>query len=274
MADSIAILGAGALGEVIASGLLRAGWDPEDITLAARRQERADDVGGRLGLACLLDPAAAAAGRSVVIISVKPTDVPELLGRIAAAITPEQVIVSLAAGVHTSLIEEGLGEVAVVRAMPNTPSQIDEGATALCAGAHAGDEALSRAEMIFGALGETIRLDEDLLDSVTGVSGTGPAYVFLLAEAMIDAGIREGLPRHAAVRLVQQTVKGAGALLRASSKGAEHLRAQVTSPGGTTAAAMHVLEEKGFRALVEDAVRAAAQRSRELGRRAGDDQQT
>jgi len=274
MADSIAILGAGALGEVIASGLLRAGWDPEDITLAARRRERADDVTARLGLACLLDPAAAAVGRRVVIISVKPTDVPELLSQIGASITPDQVVVSLAAGVHTSLIEEGLGDVAVVRAMPNTPSQIDEGATALCAGANAGDEALSRAEMIFGALGETVRLDEELLDAVTGVSGTGPAYIFLLAEAMIDAGIREGLPRHAAVRLVQQTVKGAGALLRASSKGAEHLRAQVTSPGGTTAAAMHVLEEKGFRALVEDAVRAAAQRSRELGRRAGDDKET
>lgn len=268
MPDTIAILGAGALGEVIAHGLLRAGWDPGDITLAARRPERAAELEARLGITCLLDAAAAADGRSVVVLTVKPSDIPGLLDQVAATITPQQVVVSLAAGVHTSLLEEALGEVPVVRAMPNTPAQIDEGATALCAGTHAGDEALSRAEMIFGAVGETIRLSEDLLDAVTAVSGTGPAYVFLLAEALIEAAIREGLPRHAAVRLVQQTVKGAGALLRASSRGAEHLRAQVTSPGGTTAAAVHVLEERGFRALVEDAVRAAAARSRELGTRA------
>jgi pyrroline-5-carboxylate reductase len=135
-------------------------------------------------------------------------------------------------------------------------------------GAHAGDAALARAEEVLAAVGETIVLDEPLLDAVTAVSGTGPAYVFLLAEALIDAAIREGLPRHAAERLVEQTLRGSGMLLAASEATPAQLRAQVTSPGGTTAAAVHVLEGRGFRALVEDAVQAAARRSREMGERA------
>lgn len=129
------------------------------------------------------------------------------------------------------------------------------------------------AERLLAAVGDTLRLDEQLLDAVTAVSGTGPAYVFLLAEALTEAAIREGLPRHAAERLVNQTVKGAGMLMSAVDAGPEQLRAQVTSPGGTTAAAVHVLEERGFRALVEDAVRAASQRSRELGDRAASEGQ-
>jgi len=161
----------------------------------------------------------------------------------------------------------------VVRVMPNTPAQFDEAITALCGGRHAGADAVALAETVMGAVGETIELDEHLLDAVTAVSGTGPAYIFLLAEALTEAALREGLPRHAAERLVEQTMKGAGVLLRGSEHGPEALRAQVTSPGGTTAAAVHVLERGGFRALVEDAVQAAAQRSRELGERArGTDQ--
>jgi pyrroline-5-carboxylate reductase len=218
-----------------------------------------------LGVAALLDPAEAARGREVIVVSVKPGDVVRLLDQVAGAIRPPQIVISLAAGVPTALYEEALGEVEVIRAMPNTPAAIDQGITALCAGAHATEEALARAERVLGAVGLTVRLDEDQLDAVTAVSGTGPAYVFLLAEALIEAAIREGIPRHAAESLVHQTVKGAGALLAASDAGPEHLRAQVTSPGGTTAAAMHILEGRGFRALVEDAVRAAAQRSRELG---------
>jgi pyrroline-5-carboxylate reductase len=128
---------------------------------------------------------------------------------------------------------------------------------------------MKRAQTVLQAVGDTIVLDEALLDAVTAVSGTGPAYVFLLAEALVEAAIREGLPWHAAERLVEQTLRGAGMLLAASELTPARLRAQVTSPGGTTAAAVHVLEERGFRALVEDAVRAAARRSRELGERAG-----
>jgi pyrroline-5-carboxylate reductase len=266
---TVAILGAGAMGEVLAGGLLAAGWDPTELVMAARREERRREVERATGVACLLDAATAAAGRDVVVVAVKPGDVPALLAGCAGVITSDQVVLSLAAGVPTQLFEAALGAVPVVRAMPNTPAQIARAITAIAPGAHAGPEALARAHVVLGAVGRTIDLDESLLDAVTAVSGTGPAYVFILAEALVEAAIREGLPWHAAELLVSQTIQGAGMLLAGSDLSPARLRAQVTSPGGTTAAAIHVLEERGFRALVEDAVRAAAQRSRELGERAG-----
>jgi pyrroline-5-carboxylate reductase len=151
--------------------------------------------------------------------------------------------------------------------MPNTPSAVDLGMTAYTTGTTVDDHHRERARSVLAAVGDTIELSEDLLDAVTAVSGTGPAYVFLLAESLIEAAIREGLPHHAAERLVHQTLRGSGELLATSDKSAFRLRGEVTSPGGTTAAAMHVLEEGGFRALIEDAVQSAARRSRELGER-------
>ena len=262
---TVAIVGAGAMGEALAEGLVAAGWEASQLVLVARRPERAKEVTEATGVECLLDPVIAIEDRQVVAISVKPDDVPHLLRRLAGAVTPDQVVVSLAAGVPTSVYEQALGQVPVVRTMPNTPSQIAEGITVLAPGAHASEEAVARATAVLGAVGRTLVLDEYLLDAVTAVSGTGPAYVFILAEALIDAAIREGLPWHAAETLVEQTMRGAGMLLAHSNLTPERLRAQVTSPGGTTAAAVHVLEERGFRALIEDAVRAAAQRSREMG---------
>lgn len=266
--STVAILGAGAMGEVLAGGLLRAGWDPGNLSLAVRRESRRAEVEASTGVSTTLDPAEAAKGRQVVVVAVKPGDVPRLIEQIAGSVTSDQVVVSLAAGVRTGVYESALGDVQVVRAMPNTPAQIDEGVTALAAGAFAGEEAMRLASNVLGAVGDTVVLDEPLLDAVTAVSGTGPAYVFLLAEAMVEAAIREGLPWHAAEQLVEQTIRGAGMLLQQIELTPARLRAQVTSPGGTTAAAIHVLEQRGFRALVEDAVRAAAQRSRELGERA------
>jgi pyrroline-5-carboxylate reductase len=268
MQHSVAILGAGAIGEVLAGGLLRAGWKTDELVLVSRREERRAELEERTGIKSVLDPAAAVVGRDVVVVCVKPGDVPYLLDQVAGVVQPTQLVISLAAGVPTSLFEDALGAVPVVRAMPNTPAQLDEAITALCPGLYADAEAIDVAQTVLRAVGHTIVLEEHLLDAVTAVSGTGPAYVFLLAEALIEAAIREGLPRHAAERLVEQTVRGAGILLAGLDDSPEHLRAQVTSPGGTTAAAMHVLEERGFRALVEDAVRAAAERSRELGKRA------
>jgi len=258
------------MGEVLAGGLLRAGWEPADLVLAARREVRRAEVEETTGVECSLDPAAAAAGRDVVVVAVKPGDVPRLLDQIEASVAPEQVLVSLAAGVACSVFEDRLGEVPVVRAMPNTPAQIDEAVTALAHGSHATPDAMERASAVLSAVGQTVELDEHLLDAVTAVSGTGPAYVFILAEALVEAAIREGLPWHAAELLVTQTIRGAGMLLDQVDLTPARLRAQVTSPGGTTAAAVHVLEDRGFRALIEDAVRAAAQRSRELGERAVD----
>ncbi|MCB2223461.1 MAG: pyrroline-5-carboxylate reductase [Actinobacteria bacterium] len=261
----MAVLGAGAMGEVLVGGLLRAGWRPDDLVLAARREERRAEVEETLGVTATLDAAGAAAGRDVVVVAVKPADVPTLLGQVAGAVTGSQTVLSMAAGVPTTRFEDALPGVPVVRAMPNTPAQIDQAITALCGGAHATEDSLVLAERVLSAVGSTIRLDEHHLDAVTAVSGTGPAYLFLLAEALTEAAIREGLPRHAAERLVRHTMRGAGMLLTAVDEGPRYLRAQVTSPGGTTAAAVHVLEERGFRALVEDAVRAAASRAREMG---------
>ncbi|MGA9595496.1 MAG: pyrroline-5-carboxylate reductase [Acidimicrobiia bacterium] len=262
---SVAILGAGSMGEILAEGLLRAGWELDNLILLVRRDERAREAERRTGIRATLDADEAVAGRDVLVVAVKPKDVEGLLAQIKSSVKPGQIIVSLAAGVPVAVYENAIPDVAVVRSMPNTPAAVDEGMTAYCGGTHAGEEALILADMVLAAVGETIRLSEDLLDAVTAVSGTGPAYVFLLAEALIEAAIREGLPHHAAEKLVVQTLRGAGALLSVSEKSAFRLRADVTSPGGTTAAAMHELEDGGFRALLERAVQAAAQRSRELG---------
>lgn len=270
MRPTVAILGAGSMGQILAEGLLRAGWPAHDLIMAARRSERAAEVERLTTIRTVLDPAEAAAGRDVVVIAVKPKDTAHLLSQIAGAVTADQVVVSLAAGVRVAALEAALPAVPVVRSMPNTPAAVDEGMTAYCLGSNADADAGDRAAAVLGAVGETIELSEDLLDAVTAVSGTGPAYIFLLAEALTEAAIREGLPHHAAERLVDQTVRGAGILLQTSEKSAFRLRAEVTSPGGTTAAAMHTLENGGFRALLEDAVRAAAHRSRELGQAADD----
>lgn len=255
------------MGEIFAHGLLRAGWEPEDLMLAVRRPERVRDLEHATGAKTTLSLTEAAAGRDVLIVSVKPKDVPTVLGEISDLVTPSQVVVSIAAGVPVSLFEDALPGIPVVRAMPNTPSAVDLGMTAYTIGGTVGSEHAERAEVVLAAVGETLQVSEDLLDAVTAVSGTGPAYVFLLAEALIEAAIREGLPHHAAEKIVHQTVRGAGELLAVSDKSAFRLRGEVTSPGGTTAAAMHILEDGGFRALMENAVRAAAERSRELGER-------
>lgn len=265
MKPTVAILGAGAMGEILATGLVRAGWDTDALVMSARRPERAKEAEMHTGVTTLLDTAQAAAKRDVVVIAVKPKDVESLLGQVGDVITTDQIVLSLVAGVPTIVFADALAGVPIVRAMPNTPAAVAEGMTAYCAGPHAGEDALAAADAVMSAVGETIELSEDLLDAVTAVSGTGPAYVFLLAEAMTEAAIREGLPQYAAEKMVHQTVRGAGLLLAESEKSAFRLRGEVTSPGGTTAAAMHVLDDGGFRALMEDAIRAAAQRSRDLG---------
>lgn len=267
---TVAILGAGSLGEIFAKGLIRAGWSKDDLVLVTRRADRASDLEAATGIEAVTSLAAGATGRDVVLISVKPKDVPVVVSEIRGVLAPSQVVVSLAAGVELATLETGLPNQPVVRAMPNTPSAVDLGMTALAVGRSVSAEHIDAARTVLRAVGETIELAEDLLDAVTAVSGTGPAYVFLLAEAMIEAAVREGLPHQAAEQLVHQTIRGAGELLTQSDLSAFRLRGQVTSPGGTTAAAMHVLEEGGFRALVLDAVAAAADRSRELGKRATD----
>jgi pyrroline-5-carboxylate reductase len=253
------------MGEALVSGLLGAGWEPSEITLGVRRMEQGDELAHRTGCPVTLDPAEAVVGRDVIVVAVKPRDVNGVLKTIAGRVDETQTVISLAAGVTTGTYEGLLGAVPVVRAMPNTPALVREGVTGLAPGSHAGTAHLDVAREILGAVGSVRIMEESLMDAVTGVSGTGPAYVFLLAEALTEAAMREGLPRDIAEDFVHRTIRGAGHLLTETGKSPARLRHEVTSPGGTTAAAMHVLEEKGFRAIVEDAVRAAAERARELG---------
>jgi pyrroline-5-carboxylate reductase len=262
---TVAIIGVGAMGEALATGLLAAGWDPSALTLVVRRPERVQPISSQTGVMVTTDALAGCSGKEVIVVAVKPRDVADLLGSIAGSVEASQVILTVAAGIPTTTFEKDLGDVPVVRAMPNTPALVREGVTGIAAGRFAGEAEVDKARRILAAVGDVRLMDESLLDAVTAVSGTGPAYVFLLAEALTEAAVREGLPRDVAEAFVNQTIRGAGHLLTDTDLGPFELRSQVTSPGGTTAAAIHVLEERGFRAIVEDAVRAAAQRARELG---------
>jgi pyrroline-5-carboxylate reductase len=253
------------MGEALVAGLLSAGWDPSEISLCVRRTERADELAQKTGCLATLDISEAINGKSVIVVAVKPRDVAEVLKSLAGVVGEGQTLISLAAGVTTEAYEAQLGAMPIIRAMPNTPALVREGVTGVAPGSHAGTDHIEVAREVLGAVGEVRVMEESLLDAVTAVSGTGPAYVFLLAEALTEAAMREGLPRDVAENFVHQTIRGAGHLLTDTGKSPARLRYEVTSPGGTTAAAMHVLEEKGFRAVVEDAVRAAALRARELG---------
>ncbi|MPZ52274.1 MAG: pyrroline-5-carboxylate reductase [Acidimicrobiia bacterium] len=264
MNERLGFIGVGAMGGALVHGLAKAGTPAGMIDLCIRREEKAKEFAD-LGHRVSDDPISVVTGADVIVIAVKPRDVAALLEILPGHVTEDQVVLSVVAGVPTSAYEAALGEVPVIRAMPNTPAIVGEGIAAACRGAYATEEHLALAMAILDSVGSSRTTDEATLDAVTAISGTGPAYVFLLAEALTAAALREGIPRSEAEALVNQTIRGAGHLLTDTDASSTRLRGQVTSPGGTTAAAVHVLEEKGFRALVEDAVRAAAARSRELG---------
>ncbi len=261
----LAIVGGGRMGEALVAGLLQAGWAAADEMavvepVAARRDQLAARFPG-LGLA---DSAVAAGG---VVLAVKPGDAEVACRAIAGAAGAEGTrVLSIAAGVPTARLQEWLGDgVPVVRAMPNTPALVGAGASAIAAGTSAGDADLDWAEGILRAVGVVQRVPETLLDAVTGLSGSGPAYVFLVAEALIEAGVLNGLPRSTAGALAIQTLLGSARLLAESGDSPEVLRAAVTSPGGTTAAGLRVLEDYGVRSAFLEAVTAATERSQELG---------
>ena len=259
----LAILGTGKIGESLLAGLLSSGWN--DVIATARRQERADELHERFGVDATLENGRAIAGADVVVIAVKPQDMASLLGEIGPLVAPDQTVLSVAAAVTTRQIEEHLAQdVPVVRAMPNAPSIVHEGIAGICAGAHAADEHLERAEEVLSHLGRVVRLPESALDAVTAVSGSGPAYFALLAEAMIEAGILLGLSREVSTQLVVQTMLGTAKLLRDEKMHPVDLREAVTSPGGTTIRAIRVLEQEGVRAAFLNAIQAAMERSQEL----------
>jgi pyrroline-5-carboxylate reductase len=262
----VAILGAGRIGEALIVGLLSSGWrEPGEIAATSRRQERVDELAERHGVQATLSNHDAAAGAALVVVAVKPQDIDGLLGEIGGLILPEQTVLTIAAAIPTARIEGRLSPgVPVVRAMPNTPSTVHEGIAGLCAGAHAADENLALAEEALSHLGGVVRVPEAAMDAVTAVSGSGPAYFALLAEAMIEAGILLGLSREISTQLVIQTMLGTAKQLRDEGMHPVELREMVTSPGGTTIAAIRELEMAGVRAAFLNAIQAAMVRAREL----------
>jgi pyrroline-5-carboxylate reductase len=262
----ITVLGAGKIGESLISGLLGSGWRlPEDIVATARRPDRLEELEQRYGIATTRSNAEAVADAALIVIAVKPQDIDVLLGDIAGVVTSDQAVLSIVAAIPTAKLERRLDSgVPVVRAMPNTPSVVQEGMAGLSAGSHAGDAHLTLAEEALAHLGAVVRVPEAHMDAVTAVSGSGPAYFALLAEAMIEAGLLLGLSREISTQLVVQTMLGTAKQLRDQGLHPVELREMVTSPGGTTIAAIRELESAGIRAAFLNAIQAAMNRAREL----------
>jgi pyrroline-5-carboxylate reductase len=260
----LAILGAGVMGETLLSGLIRAGRRVDELLVGEKREERAAELQERYGVTVVGNLEAARKADTLALV-VKPQDMSDLLAEIAPVIRPGQLIVSLAAGITTSFIETRLADgVAVVRVMPNTPALVDEGMAAISRGSHCDESHLVEAESLMACTGRVIRVPEKQQDAVTAVSGSGPAYLFFVVEAMIEAGVHLGLPRSTAAELVVQTVVGSAKLLRETGEHPVVLRERVTSPGGTTAAAIRQLEDHKVRAAFLTALEAARDRSRAL----------
>jgi pyrroline-5-carboxylate reductase len=260
----IAVIGAGKLGELVLSGLLRAGWPAGQIIATTRRPERAAELAERYGIRPTLNLTAVTQA-DVLLVAVKPQDAGKLLDEFGMKIPPGKLVVSLCAGLPTSFFTERLpGGIPVVRVMTNTPALVDQAMTVISAGPYATDEHLALTEEIFQPLGKTMRVPEAQQDAVTALSGSGPAYFYLLVEAMIDAGILLGLPRQVAHELIVQTAIGSAVMLRDSGEHPVKLREAVTSPAGTTISAIRELENHGVRAALLDALAAARDRASEI----------
>jgi pyrroline-5-carboxylate reductase len=264
MTATIGLLGVGKLGEALLSGLLRSGTPAGSMLAAERHADRAAEIAERYGVRTPT-PEQAAAEADVVLLAVKPQDMRALLTDVAPHVRPETLVVSMAAGITTALIEELLpAGTRVVRVMTNTPVFVDEAMSAISAGSHAGAADLQLVEDLLTPVGKVVRVPESQQDAVTALSGSGPAYFFFLVEAMIDAGILLGLPRAVAAELIVQTAVGSARMLRESGEHPVLLREAVTSPGGTTIAAIRTMEDHGVRAAMLAAIEAARDRSREL----------
>jgi pyrroline-5-carboxylate reductase len=264
----IAVLGAGKIGEALLAGLLGSGAAAGELVFTERHPERAAELEGRLGVASA-SVADAAARSEIIVVAVKPQDITPVLDELAPALRPGTLVVSLCAGLPTALYERALPEgTPVVRVMPNTPMLVGEAMSAVSAGTHATEEQLAAVEKMLASVGRVVRVPESQQDAVTALSGSGPAYFFYLVEAMIDAGILLGLNRTVAADLIVQSAFGAARMMRDSPDHPVLLREAVTSPAGTTIAAIRELERHGVRAALLDAIEAARDRSEELGRAA------
>jgi len=263
----IAFIGSGAMAEAMISGLLAKGMAaPSNLIAAGPREERGQRLHEAYRVVATTDNVQAAHGADIVVLSVKPQVLSQVMPGLRGKIKPDALVLSIVAGARIETITSGLAHVNVVRSMPNTPAQIGQGITVWIAAPGVNDEHKAQARALLGALGEEVEADnEDQLDMATALSGTGPAYVFLFMEALVDAGVHLGFSRRVAEQLVVQTVKGSVDFYEHSPSHLARMRNQVTSPGGTTAEALYFLEKAGFRTAISRAVWAAYQRSVELG---------
>ena len=273
LSENIGFVGGGLMAEALIKGIIQAGVVPADRVMAADPAEaRRDLLKERYGIEVHASAATMLGGCHVVVLAVKPQVMGAVLDAIVPTLAAEHLVISIAAGVQLAFLEGKLSSAGcrVIRVMPNTPAIVQQAASALSAGSRATAADMETAQLIFNAIGSSVVVDESALDAVTGLSGSGPAYVFSFLESLIDAGLKVGLSRPVAEALVLQTVLGSVTLAMESGDHPAQLRAMVTSPGGTTIAGLHVMERAGFGGIVMDAVEAATVRSRQLGAAAGE----
>lgn len=263
---TIGCLGAGAMAEAILGGLAGSGMvRPDQLLASDANPGRLDYLQKKLGLKAAHNNVDLVKRANVIILAVKPKVMAHVLSEACSLIKGGQTVISIAAGITTSFIEQYLPEgVPVCRVMPNTPALVGAGASAVCAGSSAGEDSISMALAICSSFGRAVVVDEDLMDSVTGLSGSGPAYMYLIAEAMADAGVKMGLPRDVALTLGTQTMLGAARMVLETGEHPARLKDMVTTPGGTTIAGLFALEDGKLRSAIMKAVQAATERSREL----------
>lgn len=262
----VAVLGTGKMGGILVQGFLKAKLlPPENIYATVAHPERAAKLSKDLGIVATTDNAKAASDADVILLGVKPFQVAELINQIRPSLTSEKLLVSFAASVKTSAIEQAAGQdIAVIRAMPNTPSMLGAGITALCRGKFVTDAQLAIAERIFSTVGRTVVVDEKHMDAVTGLSGSGPAFLYIIIEALAEAGVNVGLPRDTATLLAAQTTYGAARMVLETGSHPALLKDEVTTPAGCTVDGILELEEGGLRVTLIKAVKRATMRAKEL----------
>lgn len=262
----IGVIGAGAMGGAMVTGLVQSGLvEPGRIMVADADPARVSLLVEKLGVGAVGENRALVRSCDLVVLAVKPGVVGGVLREVEGLWRPDQILVSIAAGIPTAFLEESAGlDLPVVRVMPNTPCLVREGASAVCGGRYAAEEHVAEVMALFEAVGSVVRVQEALMDAVTGLSGSGPAYMFLICEALADAGVRLGLTRPTALKLAAQTMLGAARMVLATGVHPAELKNRVTTPAGTTAEGLLALEKGGLRALLDAAVHASAARSREL----------